>query len=89
MFTLFSITRLKPPASNWLASAVKMTYFEECHGLQVWQLYRLKKRYCGRYFWARGYFCVTVGQMTEEMIKQYLEHHFEPNPNDEFKMEPP
>jgi len=25
--------------------------------------------------------------MTEEMIKQYLEHHFEPNPNDEFKME--
>jgi putative transposase len=29
-----------------------------------------------------------VGQMTEEMIKQYLEHHFEPNPNDNFKMEP-
>jgi len=27
--------------------------------------------------------------MTEEMIKEYLEHHFEPNPNDEFKMEPP
>jgi putative transposase len=44
----------------------------------------LKKRY-----WAQGYFCATVGQMTEEMIKQYLEHHFEPNPNDEFKMEPP
>ena len=21
-------------------------------------------------------------------IKQYLEHHFEPQPNDEFKMEP-
>ena len=49
----------------------------------------LKKRYWGRHFWARGYFCATVGQMTEEMIKQYLEHHFEPNPNDEFKMEPP
>ena len=31
---------------------------------------------------------VTVGQMTEEMIKQYLEHHFEPNQNDNFKMEP-
>jgi putative transposase len=26
--------------------------------------------------------------MTEEMIKQYLEHHFEPNPNDNFRMEP-
>ncbi len=49
----------------------------------------LKKRYWGRHFWARGYICATVGQMTEEMIKQHLEHHFEPNPNDEFKMEPP
>ena len=48
-----------------------------------------KKPYWGNHFWARGYFCATVGQMTEEMIKQYLEHHFEPNPNDEFKMEPP
>ena len=49
----------------------------------------LKKRYWGRHFWARGYFCATVGQMTEEMIKQYLEHHFEPNANDGFQMEPP
>ncbi len=48
----------------------------------------IKKRYWGRHFWARGYFCATVGQMTEEMIKEYLEHHFEPNPDDKFKMEP-
>jgi putative transposase len=47
----------------------------------------LKKRYWGRHFWARGYFCATVGQMTEEMIKEYLEHHFEPNPSDNFRME--
>ena len=48
----------------------------------------LKKRYWGRHFWARGYFCATVEKMTEEMIKQYLEHSFEPRPNDDFKMEP-
>lgn len=48
----------------------------------------LKKRFWGRHLWARGYFCATVGQMTEE-IKQYLEHHFEPNPNDNFRAEPP
>lgn len=48
----------------------------------------LKKKYWGRHFGARGYFCATVGQMTEEMINQCLEHHFEPNPNDNFKMEP-
>jgi putative transposase len=29
-----------------------------------------------------------VRQMTEEMIKQYFEHHFELNPDDDFKMEP-
>ena len=46
----------------------------------------LKKRYWGRHFWARGYFCATVGQMTEEMIKSYLEHHFEPNQHDNFNV---
>jgi len=47
----------------------------------------LKKRYWGRHFWARGYFCVTVGQVTDEMIKEYIEHHFEPSPSDNFKTE--
>ncbi|MBD2782292.1 IS200/IS605 family transposase [Xenorhabdus szentirmaii] len=47
----------------------------------------LKKRYWGQHFWGRGYFCATVGQLTEEMIKAYLEHHFEPNPNDNFRMD--
>ena len=48
----------------------------------------IKKRYWGRHFWARGYFCATVGQMTEDMIKEYLEHHFEPRKDDGFKVEP-
>jgi putative transposase len=48
----------------------------------------LKQRYWGRHFWARGYFCATVGEMTEEMIKEYLEHHFEPDPAKDFKVEP-
>ena len=47
----------------------------------------LKKRYWGRHFWARGYFCVTAGNITDEMIKSYLDHHFEPNPNDNFRTE--
>ena len=49
-------------------SATKL--FEEFLGL--------KKRYWGRHFWARGYFCVTSGQVTDEMIKNYLEHHLYP-----------
>ena len=47
----------------------------------------VKKRYWGRHFWARGYFCVTSGELTKEMIKEYLEHHFEKDPNDHFDIE--
>ena len=48
---------------------------------------RLKKRYWGQHFWARGYFCSTVGQITDEMIKNDLEHHFSADPNDDFRTE--
>jgi putative transposase len=48
----------------------------------------LKKRYWGRHFWAMGYFCATVGEMIEDMIKQYLENHFEPHIASEFKVDP-
>ena len=47
----------------------------------------LRRRYWGRHFWARGYFCVTSGELTEEMIKEYLEHHFEPRADDNFRTE--
>jgi putative transposase len=47
----------------------------------------VKKRYWGRHFWARGYFCVTAGELTKKMIQDYLAHHFERNPNDSFDIE--
>ncbi|ABM04700.1 transposase IS200-family protein [Psychromonas ingrahamii 37] len=47
----------------------------------------LKKRYWGRHFWSRGYFYVTSGGVTEEMIKEYLAHHFEPKVDDNFRTE--
>ena len=34
---------------------------------------RLRKRYWGQHLWARGYFCATVGTVTAEMIKRYIE----------------
>ncbi|MDR2356683.1 MAG: IS200/IS605 family transposase [Oscillospiraceae bacterium] len=33
----------------------------------------LRKRYWGQHLWAVGYFCRTVGAVTEEMIKAYIE----------------
>ncbi len=47
----------------------------------------LKKKYWGRHFWARGYFCVTAGELTQEMIKEYLDHHFESKENPNFEIE--
>ena len=47
----------------------------------------LKKRYWGRHFWVRGYFCASSGNITDEMIEQYLEHHFEPKIDDKLKIE--
>ena len=48
----------------------------------------LKKRHWGRHFWARGYFCATVGEISEEMILEYLEHHYVPDPVKDFEVEP-
>ncbi len=47
----------------------------------------LQKRFWGRHFWARGFFCASSGNITDEMIKVYLEHHFEPKKDDDFKTE--
>jgi putative transposase len=47
----------------------------------------IKKKYWGRHFWARGYFCVTSGNMTAEMIENYLAHHFEPRIEENFGVE--
>ena len=35
----------------------------------------LKKRYWGRHLWAIGYFVRTSGNVTDGMIKQYIEQH--------------
>jgi len=33
----------------------------------------LRRRYWGQHMWARGYFCATVGTVTDEIIKKYIE----------------
>ena len=48
---------------------------------------QLKRRYWGRHFWARGYFCVSAGELSKEMIQEYLEHHFERKENPNFEIE--
>lgn len=33
----------------------------------------LKKKYWGQHLWATGYFCRSVGTVTDEIIKEYIE----------------
>jgi putative transposase len=47
----------------------------------------LNKRYWGRHMWARGYFCATVGHMSEEQIREYTERHDEEPPSQDFSIE--
>ena len=35
----------------------------------------LRKRYWGRHFWAIGYGSWSTGNITEDMVNEYLEHH--------------
>ena len=50
----------------------------------------LKKKYWGQHLWARGYFAVSVGNITAKMIQEYIKHHFEgKEAEDPFKIEIP
>lgn len=42
----------------------------------------LRKRYWGQHFWAIGYGCWSTGNITDEMINEYLEHHRKSGSND-------
>ena len=46
----------------------------------------LKRKYWGQHLWSRGYFCATVGSVTEEMIKEYIENQGRQE-NKDFKIE--
>ncbi len=34
----------------------------------------LRKQFWGRHFWARGYFCCSSGNVTDEVVRAYIEN---------------
>jgi putative transposase len=42
----------------------------------------LEKKYWGRHFWAIGYGAWSTGNITEELVQEYLEHHRNPSNED-------
>ncbi len=45
----------------------------------------LRKEYWGQRMWARGYFACSTGNVTDDMIKTYIDNHTEKD--DEFHVE--
>lgn len=70
-----------------VSTLIKFLKGKTSHKLQM-QFDSLRKRYWGQHLWARGYFAVSVGNVTDEIIKNYLEHHFEgTETEDSFRIE--
>ena len=42
----------------------------------------IRKKYWGRHFWGRGYFSTTSGNVTDEIIGEYLDNHVDAHRSD-------
>jgi putative transposase len=42
----------------------------------------LSKQYWGKHFWAIGYGVWSTGNVSKEMVEEYLEHHRTPSNKD-------
>jgi len=48
----------------------------------------LRRQYWGRHLWGIGFFCVTSGNVTDEMIIQYIEEQGKQRDDDIFQITP-
>ena len=85
---------MQPSGKSW------MTFYEEIictlakliscptngyHFILQQEFPDLKKRYWGRHFWAIGYGGWSTGNITDEMVQEYLKHHRKPSNKDNGK----
>jgi putative transposase len=62
-----------PPVLS-VSNLVKRLKGRSSHHLQQ-EFPMLKKRYWGQHFWAVGYGAWSTGNLSDEMVQEYLEHH--------------
>lgn len=68
-----------------LSTLMKYIKGKTSHQLQM-EFASLRKQYWGQRLWARGYFAVSVGNVSEQMVKDYIEHHFDGTEGDAFRI---
>ncbi len=69
-----------------MSTLVKLMKGRSSRKLQM-EFPELKKKYWGRHFWAIGFGCWSTANINNDMVNQYLEHHINPNQNDNFIIE--
>ena len=58
--------------SHDISSKVKLLKGRSSRKLQM-EFPELKKRYSGRHFWPIGFGCRSTGNITDEIVNEYLE----------------
>lgn len=61
------------PPSLSVSKIVQQLKGKSSRTLQM-EFKELKKRYWGQHLWGSGYFCRSVGTVTKEIIKDYIEN---------------
>ena len=75
------------PPSCSISKLLQYIKWKTSRKLQM-QFQDLKKKYWWQHLWARWYFACSTGNITNDMIKDYIEHHFEENESeDTFRIE--
>lgn len=75
--------------STSISNLVKYIKGKTSRKLQM-EFPELRKKYWGQRLWARAYFAVSAGNVTKQMLQEYIEHHFKGKEGeDTFRAEKP
>ena len=55
-------------------SASKLVQYIKGNTSRKLQIKKLNKRFWGQHLWARGYFVASSGNVTDEIIKEYIQN---------------
>ena len=73
------------PPNLSLSDVVKQLKGRSSRKIQE-EFVELKKRYWGRHFWGIGYGAFSSGNITDEIIKEYIDKHDKSKEKDNFKV---
>jgi len=69
------------PPNKSVSDIVKKLKGRTSRKLQM-EFKSLSKQYWGKHFWAIGYGVWSTGNVTQDMVDEYLEHHRHPSNKD-------